>query len=98
MFEYRLEHVMSFYINAQFPEMIGPVPEGIQLNFYITGGEIGGAKVVGKVRPGGGGWMSVRRGGVGILDIKGKLEKKDGALIYATLDGNLDFGEDCYDK
>jgi len=98
VFEYRLEHVMSFYINAQFPEMIGPVPEGIQLNFYITGGEISGPKVVGKVRPVGGDWMTVRRDGVAILDIKGTLETQDGALIYATLDGTFDFGEDGYDK
>jgi len=98
MFEYRLEHVMSFYINAQFPEMIGPIPEGMQLNFYITGGEISGPKVVGKVRPVGGDWMTVRRDGVGILDIKGTLETQDGALIYATIDGTFDFGEDGYDK
>jgi len=95
MFEYRLEHVMSFYINAQFPEMIGPIPEGIQLNFYITGGEISGPKVVGKVRPVGGDWMTVRRDGVAILDIKGTLETQDGALIYATLDGTFDFGRSC---
>src|SRR5260221_1313747 len=93
MFEYRLEHVMSFYINAQFPEMIGPIPEGIQLNFYITGGEISGPEIVGKVRPVCGGWVTVRPDGVGILRIKGNLGKQDRALIYSSLAGTLDFGE-----
>ena len=97
MFEYRLEHIMSYYITAKFPEMIGPLPEGLRLNFYINGGEVSGPKVVGKVRPVGGDWMLVRRDGIGILDIRTTIETNDGALIYATLGGTFDFGEDAYE-
>jgi hypothetical protein len=98
MLEYRLEHIMSYYITAKFPEIIGHLPEGLRINFYITGGEVSGPKVFGKVRPVGGDWMLVRRDGIGILDIRTTIETRDGALIYATLGGTFDFGEDGFER
>jgi len=92
MFEYRLEPIMSYYITAKSPEIIGPLPEGLRVSFYITGGEVSGPKVFGKVRPVGGDWMLVRRDGIGLLDIRTTIETRDGALIYATLGGTFDFG------
>ena len=42
MFEYRLEHIMSYTVKISEPEVIGPVPEGLRVNGYITGGEVTG--------------------------------------------------------
>jgi hypothetical protein len=98
MFEYRLEHVFSYYITAKFPEVVGHLPEGLRLNFYFSGGEMTGPKLFGKVRPVGGDWLIVRRDGIGILDVRATLETRDGALIYATLGGTIDFGEDGYER
>ncbi len=98
MFDYRLEHIMSYYITGKFPEIIGPLAEGLRLNFYITGGEVSGPKVLGKVRPGGGDWMTIRHDGIGILDIRATIETHDGALIYAAVGGTFDFGEDAYEQ
>ncbi|MBK5292096.1 MAG: hypothetical protein JJE04_10520 [Acidobacteriia bacterium] len=43
MFDYKLEHICSYTATlAAVPEMIGPVPEGIKANFYVTGGEVTG--------------------------------------------------------
>ena len=37
--EYKLEYLFSFYVGLKLPpEVIGPVPEGIRANFYLTGG------------------------------------------------------------
>ncbi len=55
------------------PEVIGPVPEGIRANFYVTGGEISGPRLQGTVRPVGGDWLTVRTDGMGILDVRATL-------------------------
>jgi len=50
------------------PEVIGPGPEGLRVNFYITAARSRGPKLRGKVRPVGADWFTVRADGVGILD------------------------------
>jgi hypothetical protein len=97
MFEYRLEHIFSYVVTLKDPpEIIGPVPEGIRANFYVTGGEISGPKLRGTIRPVGGDWLTVRTDGMGILDVRATLESHDGALIDTAYTGVADFGEDGY--
>ena len=99
MIDYKLEHILSYTGTlASSPEVIGPVSEGIRVNFYTSGGEITGASVRGKIRAVGGDWMTVRRDGVAILDVRATFETHDGALILVTYPGVIDFGEDGYDK
>jgi len=74
------------------------VPEGIKANFYVTGGEVTGPKIRGKLRPAGGDWLTVRRDGVVIMDVRVTVETHDGALILVTYPGIIDLGEDGYDK
>lgn len=41
MIYYKLEHILSYTgMLASPPEVIGPVPEGIRVNFYTIGGDI----------------------------------------------------------
>lgn len=99
MFDYKLEHICSYTASLASPfEVIGPVPEGIKVNAYVTGGEVTGPKVRGKVRPVGADWLTIRRDGVGIVDVRATMETHDGALILVTYPGIIDFGEDGYDK
>ncbi len=99
MFEYRLEHIFSYVVTLKDPpEIIGPVPEGIRANFYVTGGEISGPKLRGTIRPVGGDWLTVRTDGMGILDVRATLESHDGALIDTAYTGVADFGEDGYER
>ena len=45
MIEYHLDHLYSYNATLQIPfEVIGPTPEGIRLNAYVTGGEARGRK------------------------------------------------------
>jgi hypothetical protein len=37
MFEYNLEHLLSFTVKVAELEVIGPVAEGLRVNGYITG-------------------------------------------------------------
>ena len=98
MFDYRLEHLFSYTVKLNPPEVVGPVPEGIRLNIYLAGGDISGPRLQGKLRPGGADWMVIRRDGVAILDVHVAMETTDGALIYAPYSGLGDLGEDGYDK
>jgi hypothetical protein len=96
MFEYKMDHIMSYNATVAEPEIIGEVPEGLRANFYVTGGTISGPKVIGKFRPAGGDWLLLRRDGVAILDIKATAETNDGALLYFSAGGIIDLGPDGY--
>ena len=99
MFDYELEHIFSYTATLKTPpEVIGPIPEGIRANFYVTGGTVSGPKVNGKILPVGGDWLTLRKDGVGILDVRATMETDDGALIYTAYSGVLDFGEDGYES
>ncbi len=99
MIEHRLEHILSFQgLGGPAPEVIGPVPEGIKVNFYNAGGTISGPHVRGKLRAAGGDWVTVRRDGIALLDVRVTFETDDGAAILVTYPGIADFGADGYDN
>ena len=98
MIEYELDHICSYTADlANPPEVIGPVAEGIRANFYVTAGDVTGPRIQGKLRPVGGDWLTVRRDGVAVLDVRGTIETNDGALILVTYHGGIDAGESGYD-
>ena len=74
------------------------MPEGLRVNFYLAGGEFSGSDLQGKLRPVGGDWMTVRRDGVAMVDVRATLETDDGALIFMTYPGIIDLGEDGFAK
>ena len=95
MFDYTMEHVCSYTATLENPpEVIGPLAEGLRLNAYVTGGEVTGPKLQGKIRPVGADWLTIRTDGVGVLDVRATIETHDGALIYIAYKGVLDLGED----
>jgi hypothetical protein len=99
MLNYSLEHLFSYTATLNNPpEVIGPISEGLRVNFYVTGGKVEGSKVNGKVLPVGGDWLTIRTDGVGILDVRATFETHDGALIYTAYTGVADLGEEGYQK
>jgi hypothetical protein len=98
MIDYSLEHLFSYTVTLDQPEVIGPVPAGILVNFHFTGGEVNGPLVHGKVRPVGADWLTIRTDGVGILDVRATIETQDEALLYSSYTGVAELGEDAYDK
>ena len=99
MFDYDLEHIFSYTATLHPPEVIGPVPEGARVNFYVSDGEATGPKIHGKFHPVGGDWLVVRTDGVGMLDVRATIETRDEeALIYVTYTGVGDLGEDGYER
>jgi Protein of unknown function (DUF3237) len=55
-----LDHLFSCQAMLHAPEIIGPVPEGIRVNFYVTGGTIEGPRLRGTTLPVGGDWLTIR--------------------------------------
>jgi hypothetical protein len=98
LFEYQLEHLFSYRIEwAAPPEVIGPTPEGLRVNFHFVGGELRGPRLTGRIRPVGADRLVVRHDGVGILDLRATFETDDGAVIDAPFIGVIDIGENGYD-
>lgn len=98
MFKYAMEHLFSYTGNLAPPELIGPTPEGIRGNFYITGGSVHGPRLNGKLRPVGADWFCLRADGIGTPSVRTTIESDDGALIHVTCEGFGDLGEDGYAK
>jgi hypothetical protein len=97
--DYRPEYLFSYTARLQAPpEVIGPTPEGLRVNFYVTGGEVRGPRLNGTLRPVGGDWLTVRPDGIGILDVRATVETDDGALIDVTYTGVGDLGDDGYER
>jgi hypothetical protein len=96
MLSYRSEHQFSYQVSVTPPDVIGPCPSDIRLNFGLTGGEVKGPRLNGRVRPGGGDFATLRSDGVIIVDVRGVLESHDGALIDIAYSGVLDLGPEGY--
>jgi hypothetical protein len=92
------EHLFSLQATLAPAELIGEVPEGIRLNFYVTGGTVAGPRLRGRLRPVGGDWFTLRRDGVGQLDVRATIETEDGALILASYEGIGDAGPEGYER
>ena len=98
MYDYDLEHIFSYAVTLDAPEVVGPVPGGVRANFYVTGGDLEGPRLRGKVRPVGGDWLTLRTDGVAILDVRSTFELEGGALVHASFTGMGDLGPDGYER
>ena len=91
-----MEHVFSYTATLAPPEVIGPVPEGVRLNFYVTGGTVGGPRLRGQLRPVGADWFTLRTDGIGVLAVRATIETHEGVLIDVAYDGMGDLGANGY--
>ena len=93
-----LEYICSYWATLASPQVIGPVAEGIRVNFYVTDGEVSGPTMRGRLRIVGGDWLLLRTDGIGLLDVRATMELEDGALVYTTYGGVVDLGPDGYNQ
>ena len=95
MYPCKLEHIFSYRagLNPEF-EVIGPTPEGLRVNIYVTGGEVTGPKLQGEFLPVGADWLTIRPDGVALLDVRATIKTNDDAFIYVAYQGLADLGED----
>lgn len=98
MYELKTKHLFAYEATLAEPEIIGPVAEGIRVNFWVTGGVARGPRIEGTLRPVGGDFMLLRRDGVAELNVRAVIETGDGALIDLAYHGLSDLGEGAYER
>ncbi|PYO79260.1 MAG: DUF3237 domain-containing protein [Gemmatimonadetes bacterium] len=79
--------LMTVKIIAAPSQKLGAVPYGVRSFVPVTGGDFEGARLRGRILPGGGDWLLLRSDGVLELDLRITLETDDRALIYMTFQG-----------
>ena len=96
-FEPRLEFVcaVSCRLSTQ-PDVIGETPEGLRINFYLDGGHAVGPLLNARVMPRGADCMTIRRDGVGVLQVRANFQTDDGGILDADYSGFIDLGEEGY--
>lgn len=98
MIAYELEHLFTYSATLKPAEVVGAVPEGFRVNYWVTGGDVTGPKLNGKLLPVGADWLTVRRDGVAALDVRISIRTVDGVLIDVTYPGLGDLGTDGYER
>ena len=82
-----LSPLMRVKVTLEPVRDLGDTPLGRRRIIGITGGSFSGARLSGKVLPGGADWQLIRADGVAYLDARYTLETADGALIYVNNKG-----------
>jgi glucuronate isomerase len=82
--------LMIVRLETSATQEIGATPHGKLSVFPITGGSFEGERLRGKVRAGGGDWVTAKADGTFELDLRATLETDDGALIHMTFTGVRD--------
>lgn len=95
---FSVDYLATVTVPLKDPETIGQTPDGIKVNWYWSPveGVVAGPKVTGKVRHIGGDWMTIRRDGVGLMDVRATIETDDGALLFVEYPGYYELGKDGY--
>jgi hypothetical protein len=79
-----LEPLMQLSVTLEPIRDLGDTPVGRRRIIGITGGTFSGARLSGRVLPGGADWQVIRADGTACLDARYTLETTDGALIYVN--------------
>ncbi len=99
MYDYSMEHIFSYKATLDSsPEVIGQTPEGLRINYYVTGGKVDGPRLQGRFLPVGADWLILREDGIAVLDVRATIETRDGALIYVAYNGLGELGDDGYQR
>jgi len=85
----KLELLCEYYATLKPPVVVGSGPYGMRQIFDVTGGEVTGERLRGRILPSGADWILVGADGVGRLDVRATIETHDGANVYVSYTGVL---------
>jgi hypothetical protein len=90
-----MDLVYEFGYNAMLnpPVDVGAGPLGVRQVFEVTGGQVEGERIKGRVLGGGGEWLLLGADGFGRIDVRIQFETTDGAHIYVQYLGLLEANE-----
>ena len=86
--------VQEFSFNAALgtPMQVGNVPTGMRVIYPVTGGEVSGERISGKLL-GGGEWALIGPDGFLRVDVRAQIETHDGAILYMQYSGLLEMND-----
>jgi hypothetical protein len=78
-----------FRIHAELDDVLGlgQTPYGERRIINILGGQVDGARLKGRILPGGADWQIIRQDGVAHLDARYTIETADGARVLVVSEG-----------
>ena len=78
-----------FRIHAELADILalGQTPYGERRIINILGGRVDGARLEGRILPGGADWQIIRQDGVAALEARYTIETSDGARVLVVSDG-----------
>ncbi|KAH7357400.1 hypothetical protein BKA66DRAFT_445776 [Pyrenochaeta sp. MPI-SDFR-AT-0127] len=83
----QLEYAFTLHVNLAPPLCFGKTAAGERRFIPITGGQVEGPKLKGKILSGGGDWNAARSDGVVHILAKYTIQAEDGILINVTNEG-----------
>jgi hypothetical protein len=91
---------LLFKITLEVPSIVdlGETPYGRRRIAEVSGGSFEGPRLRGRVLPGGGDWLLLRRDGVLQLDVRLTLETEDKDLVYMSYKGFRHGPKDVIDR
>jgi len=69
--------------------MVGDGPYGVRIIAVVTGGQVKGEQISGRVLPVGADFLLTTKDGCGQIDVRAAIELDDGSIAYATYYGKL---------
>lgn len=78
-----------FTIHAELDDMLkfGGTPYGERRVIHITGGSVSGARLKGRILPGGADWQIIRADGVSDIQARYTIQADDGGLVLVDSEG-----------
>ena len=78
-----------FTINAELDDILrfGGTPYGERRVIPITGGRVSGARLKGRILPGGADWQIIRADGAADIQARYTIESEDGGLVLVNSEG-----------
>jgi hypothetical protein len=83
----KLEYLCTYRADLKPPVNVGAGPFGVRQIFDVTGGQLEGPRLKGRLLASGGDWLLAAPDGSARLDVRGTFETGDGALIYVQYYG-----------
>lgn len=89
----KTEYEFGFVARLDPALTVGATPLGMRMVFTVTGGEVEGERIRGKVVGAGADWLMIGADGWGHLDVRAQVQTPDGAVLYVRYEGLIEMND-----